>query len=127
MLLRWRTPPGTSEVLDDPDRRRRTVVSLLPNAMRNWNGNSSRSNGWLASSDTASSISTAFIELYNHPSADRRGGRAVRHRRTELMQALHSESLADFLDLGTSRRKVSCHFCCNQRADHFVHQLVERR
>ena len=37
------------------------VASLLSKALRNSYGNSALSKGWLTSSDTASSISTAFI------------------------------------------------------------------
>lgn len=39
MLLRWSTPPGMSDVLLLPVRRRFIVVSLLPNAARNAKGN----------------------------------------------------------------------------------------
>ena len=61
MLLRWSTPP-TLELFDAPERRRLTVVSLLPNARSNAKGNSPASNGRSASADIASSISTAFID-----------------------------------------------------------------
>ncbi len=58
---RWSTPP-TSEPFDAPDRGRLIVVGLFPKACRNANGNSSPSNGRPARADTASSISTAFID-----------------------------------------------------------------
>lgn len=59
MLLRWRTPP-ISELFEVPLRSRLMVVALLPKASRNRYGNSAATNGCSASSDIASSISTAF-------------------------------------------------------------------
>src|SRR5690606_10982128 len=61
MWLRNSTPPGTSEWLLLPVRRRLRVTSLLPNAARNANGNSAASKGWSASSEMACSISTAIM------------------------------------------------------------------
>jgi hypothetical protein len=55
-----RTPPR-SDLFDAPARSRLIVVSLLPNACRNANGNSPPANGCSTSADMASSISTAFI------------------------------------------------------------------
>ena len=40
MLLRWSTPPGTSDALDEPLRSLLTVSSLLPKAVRKAKGNS---------------------------------------------------------------------------------------
>ncbi len=68
-LLRCRTPPGTSDAFDEPERRRAMVVALLPNAARKAYGNSAGSKAASASSDTASSISTAFIVGAYPPSA----------------------------------------------------------
>ena len=45
MLLRCSTPPGTSDRLDEPLRSRLIVVSFIPNAARNRNGNSAGSKG----------------------------------------------------------------------------------
>src|SRR5665213_171833 len=64
ILLRWSTPPATSEAFDSPLRRRLMVVSLLPKAARKVNGNSAPSKGWSAKADTAASISTAFMCLF---------------------------------------------------------------
>src|SRR6185369_2889751 len=61
MLLRWSTPPGRSEALESPLRRRLSVVSLLPNAARNEKGNSAASKEARANSEIACSISTAFM------------------------------------------------------------------
>ena len=61
MLLRWRTPPGKSEVLLLPVRNRLIATSLFPNAARNSNGNSCALKVARARSVTADSISTAFI------------------------------------------------------------------
>jgi hypothetical protein len=46
-----------------PVRKRLSVTSLLPNAARNWNGNSASLKGSMARSDRAASISTAFMAL----------------------------------------------------------------
>src|SRR6218665_3257876 len=48
--LRWSTPPGTSDALLLPARRRLRVVSLLPKAARKANGNSCLSKDWGAHS-----------------------------------------------------------------------------
>jgi hypothetical protein len=53
--------PITSDLLVAPARSFLMVVSLLPKASRNANGNSAASNGRSARSLTASAISTAFI------------------------------------------------------------------
>jgi len=45
MLLRWSTPPGTSDALLLPVRKRLRAVSLLPKAAKNENGNSVASKG----------------------------------------------------------------------------------
>src|SRR5690606_33148946 len=54
-------PFGTSDALVFPLRSRSIVVFLLPKAARKAKGNSSPSKGWDARSDTAASISTAFM------------------------------------------------------------------
>ena len=79
MLLRWSTPPR-SEPFDAPERSRLIVVSLLPNARRNVKGNSPASNSRSASADTASSISTAFIDQ-SIPASRLRGLARYSHRR----------------------------------------------
>src|SRR5262245_1702142 len=66
ILFVWRTPPGRSDLLDSPLRRRLRVVSLLPKACRKANGNSPPSNGCSARADIASSISTAFMLVLAH-------------------------------------------------------------
>ena len=55
------TPP-MSDRFDAPARSRLMVVALLPNASRKANGNSAASNAASARAETASSISTAFIQ-----------------------------------------------------------------
>src|SRR3954451_18401368 len=69
-----RTPPR-SDLFDAPERSRLIVVSLFPKAVRKANGNSTGSNGALASSETASSISTAFIPLRLPPPVRTRSSR----------------------------------------------------
>ena len=61
MLSRLSTAPATSEALELPLRSRLTVTSFMPKAARNRNGNSTASKASEARSETASSISTAFI------------------------------------------------------------------
>jgi hypothetical protein len=59
MLLVRRTPLK-SDLLDTPVRSRFSVVSLFPEASRNWKGVSCRSKGFSASSEMTCSISAAF-------------------------------------------------------------------
>jgi len=68
MLLRSSTPRGTSEALLLPARSRLRAVSLLPNAARKVNGNSTASKGSKARSEMADSISTAFM-VYHYPAS----------------------------------------------------------
>jgi hypothetical protein len=68
ILFRWRTPPGTSDWLVEPlpaTWRRLSVVALFPKASRKAMGKLSGSNDCSASPETASSISTAFMDGFH--------------------------------------------------------------
>ncbi len=84
--------PSTSDLLVFPLRSRLSVVALFPKASRNINGNSAASKLASARSETAYSISTAFIFELNSQLKGTTGSRSHSEATREQLAGVHCKA-----------------------------------